>query len=97
MCLVSLASSSWLSLAGSGAIASKHGHAATASGGVGFSQIGSASPVAMGVSAVFGTGAGHQRGPACVPPRESAGGARDSGQADFWTRPSSGARDLVSR
>lgn len=33
----------------------------------------------------------------CAPPRESTGSARDSGQADFWTCPSSGARDLVSR
>lgn len=55
MCLVSLANGSSLSLAVSGAIASKHGHAATASGLVGFCQIGSAALAAMGVSAVFGT------------------------------------------
>lgn len=58
MCLVSLANGSSLSLAVSGAIASEHGHAATASGLVGFCQIGSAALVAMGVSAAFGTGFG---------------------------------------
>lgn len=58
MCLVSLANGSSLSLAVSGAIASEHGHAATASGLVGFCQIGSAALMAMGVSTVFGTGAG---------------------------------------
>ncbi|MNY70095.1 hypothetical protein D3C86_2081570 [compost metagenome] len=58
MCLVSLANGSSLSLAVSGAIASEHGHAATASGLVGFCQIGSAALVAMGVSAAFGTGLG---------------------------------------
>ncbi|WP_275285868.1 multidrug effflux MFS transporter [Halomonas elongata] len=56
MCLVSLANGSSLSLAVSGAIASEHGHAATASGLVGFCQIGSAALVAMGLSATFGTG-----------------------------------------
>ncbi|MEL4888465.1 hypothetical protein N6P31_15575 [Pectobacterium betavasculorum] len=58
MCLVSLANGSSLSLAVSGAIASEHGQAATASGLVGFCQIGSAALVAMGVSAAFGTGLG---------------------------------------
>jgi len=58
MCLVSLANGSSLSLAVSGAIASEHGHTATASGLVGFCQIGSAALVAMGVSAAFGTGLG---------------------------------------
>lgn len=58
MCLVSLANGSSLSLAVSGAIASEHGHVATASGLVGFCQIGSAALVAMGVSAAFGTGLG---------------------------------------
>lgn len=58
MCLVSLANGSSLSLAVSGAIASEHGHAATASGLVGFCQIGSAALVSMSVSAAFGTGAG---------------------------------------
>lgn len=58
MCLVSLANGSSLSLAVSGAIASEHGHAATASGLVGFFQIGSAALMAMGVSALFGTGPG---------------------------------------
>ena len=55
MCLVSLANGSSLSLAVSGAIASEHGYAATASGLVGFCQIGSAALMAMGVSAAFGT------------------------------------------
>ncbi|WP_445658723.1 multidrug effflux MFS transporter [Achromobacter sp. NCFB-sbj8-Ac1-l] len=58
MCLVSLANGSSLSLAVSGAVASEHGYAATASGLVGFCQIGSAALVAMGVSAAFGTGPG---------------------------------------
>ncbi|AIA74704.1 multidrug transporter CflA [Halomonas campaniensis] len=58
MCLVSLANGSSLSLAVSGAVASEHGHVATASGLVGFCQIGSAAVAAMGVSAVFGTGVG---------------------------------------
>lgn len=58
MCLVSLANGSSLSLAVSGAIASEHGHAATASGLLGFCQIGSAALVATSVSAVFGTGLG---------------------------------------
>lgn len=55
MCLVSLANGSSLSLAVSGAIASEHGYAATASGLVGFCQIGSAALMAMVVSAAFGT------------------------------------------
>lgn len=55
MCLVSLANGSSLSLAVSGAIASEHGYGATASGLVGFFQIGSAALVAMGVSAAWGT------------------------------------------
>lgn len=58
MCLVSLANGSSLSLAVSGAIASEHGHTATASGLVGFCQIGSAALMTMGVSTAFGTGAG---------------------------------------
>lgn len=58
MCLVSLANGSSLSLAVSGAISSEHGYAATASGLVGFFQIGSAALVAMAVSAAFGTGVG---------------------------------------
>jgi DHA1 family bicyclomycin/chloramphenicol resistance-like MFS transporter len=58
MCLVSLANGSSLSLAVSGAIASEHGHAATASGLLGFCQIGSAALVATSVSAIFGTGLG---------------------------------------
>ena len=58
MCLVSLANGSSLSLAVSGAIAGEHGHAATASGLVGFCQIGSAALAAMSVSAAFGTGLG---------------------------------------
>lgn len=58
MCLVSLANGSSLSLAVSGAIASEHGHAATASGLLGFCQIGSAALVATTVSAAFGTGLG---------------------------------------
>ena len=56
MCLVSLANGSSLSLAVSGAIAGEHGYAATASGLIGFCQIGSAALVAMSVSALFGTG-----------------------------------------
>lgn len=55
MCLVSLANGSSLSLSVSGAIAAEHGHAATASGLVGFCQIGSAALMAMAISAVFGT------------------------------------------
>lgn len=55
MCLVSLANGSALSLAVSGAIAAPHGRAASASGLVGFCQIGSAALLASGVSAVFGT------------------------------------------
>jgi len=66
MCLVSLANGSSLSLAISGAIASEHGHAATASGMVGFCQIGSAAVVAMGVSAVSGTGFGVLAGAVAV-------------------------------
>ncbi|MEC4022217.1 multidrug effflux MFS transporter [Pseudomonas fulva] len=66
MCLVSLANGSSLSLAISGAIASEHGHAATASGLVGFCQIGSAAVVAMGVSAVLGTGFGVLAGAVAV-------------------------------
>jgi DHA1 family bicyclomycin/chloramphenicol resistance-like MFS transporter len=58
MCVVSLANGSSLSLAVSGAVSSEHGYAATASGLVGFCQIGSAALVAMGVSAAFGTGLG---------------------------------------
>ncbi|MCP1840160.1 DHA1 family bicyclomycin/chloramphenicol resistance-like MFS transporter [Bradyrhizobium sp. USDA 4524] len=56
MFLVSLSNGSSLSLAVSGAIASEPKHAATASGLVGFFQIGSASLAALGVSACFGTG-----------------------------------------
>ncbi|KJV29053.1 multidrug transporter CflA, partial [Aquitalea magnusonii] len=55
MCLVSLANGSSLSLAVSGAIGSDHGYSATASGMVGFFQIGSAALAAMSVSAMFGT------------------------------------------
>ncbi|NSL22966.1 multidrug effflux MFS transporter [Agrobacterium tumefaciens] len=55
MCLVSLANGSSLSLAVSGAIAGDHGKSATASGLVGFFQIGSAGIVALAVSATFGT------------------------------------------
>lgn len=66
MCLVSLANGSSLSLAISGAIASEHGHAATASGLVGFCQIGSAAVMAMGVSAAFGTGLGVLAGAVAV-------------------------------
>ncbi|VVD61148.1 multidrug effflux MFS transporter [Pandoraea terrigena] len=58
MCLVSFANGSSLSLAVSGAVGSEHGYAATASGLVGFCQIGSAALVAMGVSAAFGTSFG---------------------------------------
>ncbi|QCR38824.1 multidrug effflux MFS transporter [Nissabacter sp. SGAir0207] len=54
MCLVSFANGSSLSLAVSGAISGEHGHAATASGLVGFLQIGSAATLAAGVSAGFG-------------------------------------------
>ena len=42
----------------SGANASEHGHAATASGLIGFCQIGNAALVKMGVSAAVGTGLG---------------------------------------
>lgn len=56
MLVVSLANGSSLSLAVSGAISAEHGRAATASGLVGFFQIGCASLVSMGVSAAFGTG-----------------------------------------
>jgi DHA1 family bicyclomycin/chloramphenicol resistance-like MFS transporter len=56
MLLVSLSNGSSLSLAVSGAISSEHRHAATASGLVGFFQIGSASLASMGASALFGTG-----------------------------------------
>lgn len=55
MCLISLANGSSLPLTVSGAIASDHGHPATASSLVGFFQIGSAALVALIVSAVFGT------------------------------------------
>jgi DHA1 family bicyclomycin/chloramphenicol resistance-like MFS transporter len=54
MCLVSIANGSSLSLAVSGAIAGDHGKSATASGLVGFFQIGSAGIVAFAVSATFG-------------------------------------------
>ncbi|MBU9864528.1 multidrug effflux MFS transporter [Rahnella aceris] len=54
MCLVSLANGSSLSLAISGAISSGHGHAATASGMIGFMQIGSAAVFANFISAEFG-------------------------------------------
>ncbi|WP_321806288.1 multidrug effflux MFS transporter [Burkholderia sp. BCC1993] len=56
MCIVSLANGSSLSLAVSGAVAGRHGHAASASGLVGFCQIGSAALVATLVSATAGTG-----------------------------------------
>lgn len=56
MCFVSLANGSSLSLAVSGAIAGDHGHAASASGLVGFCQIGSAALASMAISARFGTG-----------------------------------------
>jgi len=54
MCLVSLANGSSLSLSISGAISSEHGHAATASGLIGFMQIGSAAIFANFISAEFG-------------------------------------------
>ncbi|MCX2945685.1 multidrug effflux MFS transporter [Rahnella perminowiae] len=54
MCLVSLANGSSLSLAVSAAVNCGNGHAATASGLVGFLQIGSAAVFAAGVSADFG-------------------------------------------
>lgn len=89
MCLVSLSNGSSLSLGVSGAIASEHGHAATASGLVGFCQIGSAALVAMGVSAAFGTGLGVLGGAvlvlglialcACLP-----WSGRRPGLADAW-------------
>ncbi len=56
MFLVSLSNGSSLSLAVSGAIASEHGRAATASGLVGFFQIGSASLAATVSSGLLGTG-----------------------------------------
>lgn len=56
MFFVSLSNGSSLSLCVSGAIASKHGRAATASGLIGFFQIGSASLASYAVSALFGTG-----------------------------------------
>ncbi|KWA07949.1 multidrug effflux MFS transporter [Burkholderia territorii] len=56
MFLVSLSNGSSLSLAVSGAIASEHGRAATASGLVGFFQIGSASLAATLSSGLLGTG-----------------------------------------
>ncbi|NLS21322.1 multidrug effflux MFS transporter [Rhizobium sp. P40RR-XXII] len=56
MCLVSLANGSSLSLAVSGAVAGEHRRSATASGLVGFFQIGSAGLVALAISAVFGAG-----------------------------------------
>ncbi len=56
MFLVSLSNGSSLSLAVSGAIASEHGRAATASGLVGFFQIGSASLAAAAASGLLGTG-----------------------------------------
>ncbi|WP_236849340.1 hypothetical protein [Burkholderia diffusa] len=56
MFLVSLSNGSSLSLAVSGAIASEHGRAATASGLVGFLQIGSASLAATVSSGLLGTG-----------------------------------------
>lgn len=55
MCLVSLANGSSLSLAVSGAVTSEHGHAATASGLVGFFQISSSALMASLISAAFGT------------------------------------------
>lgn len=54
MCLVSLANGSSLFLSVSGAISSEHGHAATASGLIGFMQIGSAAIFANVVSAAWG-------------------------------------------
>jgi len=54
MCLVSLANGSSLSLAVSGAISGEHGHTATASGLVGFMQIGSAALCATLVSSGLG-------------------------------------------
>ncbi|MDN7901880.1 multidrug effflux MFS transporter [Burkholderia cepacia] len=56
MVLVSLSNGSSLSLAVSGAIASEHGRAATASGLVGFFQIGSASLAATVSGGLLGTG-----------------------------------------
>lgn len=56
MCLVSLANGSSLSLAVSGAVAGSHGHTASASGLVGFFQIGSSALMASAISALFGTG-----------------------------------------
>ncbi|NIG36102.1 Bcr/CflA family drug resistance efflux transporter [Pantoea sp. ICBG 828] len=54
MCLVSLANGSSLSLAVSGAVSGEHGHTATASGLVGFMQIGSAALCATIVSTGLG-------------------------------------------
>lgn len=54
MCLVSLANGSSLSLAVSGAISGRHGQRATASGLIGFLQIGSAALLATAVSAGLG-------------------------------------------
>jgi DHA1 family bicyclomycin/chloramphenicol resistance-like MFS transporter len=56
MCLVSLANGSSLSLAVSGAVTGVHGHAATASGLVGFFQISSSALAASLISAACGTG-----------------------------------------
>lgn len=56
MLLVSLANGSSMSLAVSAAIAGGHGRAATASGLIGFFQIGSASLAASGAATMFGTG-----------------------------------------
>ncbi|SDH62825.1 multidrug effflux MFS transporter [Paraburkholderia phenazinium] len=56
MFLISLSNGSSLSLAVSGAIASEHGRAASASGLVGFFQIGSASLAAATSSGLLGTG-----------------------------------------
>ncbi|EDW1486794.1 multidrug effflux MFS transporter [Salmonella enterica subsp. enterica] len=55
MFMVSLANGSSLSLSVSGAISGEHRNFATASGLVGFFQIGSAALMAMGISATFGT------------------------------------------
>lgn len=54
MCLVSLANGSSLSLAVSGAVSGEHGHTATASGLVGFMQIGSAALCATLMSSGLG-------------------------------------------
>jgi MFS transporter, DHA1 family, multidrug resistance protein len=55
MCLVSLANGSSLSLAVSGAVTGSHGHAATASGLVGFFQISSSALMASLIGAACGT------------------------------------------